>query len=136
MKIIIEKFLPIIEKIVDFFMSFNKTYEGEWKAKSRLNKFEESSGDLRFSIRLIFPNAEHETTLIPTFVLYDGKYIENLYILKLQNHIFRNSSNTYFSFDNETNHLNASFNSFLVYRSLYDKTENVSTKLYFIKYRM
>ena len=110
-------------------MDFNQTYEGEWNAKSKLNKFEESSGDLRFTMRLLFPNSEHDSMLIPTFVIYDGKYIENLYILKLQNHIFRNATNYYFNFDNATNHLNASFNSFLVYRSLYDKTENFSIGL-------
>lgn len=114
-------------------MGFNQTYEGTWSSKNKINKFEESSGDLRFSIRLIFPNTEHETMLIPTFVVYDGKYIENLYILKLQNHIFRNSTNTYFNFENGNNHLNASFNSFLVYRSLYDKTQNFS-RIFFLNF--
>ena len=135
----INLFLLIIiictEKIVDFLMGFNKTYEGTWNAKSRFNKFEESSGDMRFSLRLIFPNAEHETILIPTFVIYDGKYIENLYIMKLQNHIFRKSTNAFFNIDMENKSLNASFNSFIVYRSLYDKTENLSMKL-LIKYRV
>jgi len=107
-------------------MGFNQTYEGEWNSKSKLNKFEESNGDMRFSFRLIFPNTEHETMLIPSFVLYDAKYIENLYILKLQNHIFRNSTNTFFKFDMENKYLNASFNSLFIYRSLFDKTENFS----------
>ena len=107
-------------------MGFNETFEGQWSAKSELYKFEESSGDLRFNLRLLFPNSEHETMLIPTFVVYDGKYIENLYIMKLQNHIFRNSTNNFFDLDIESKKLNASFNSFIVYRSLYDKTENYS----------
>lgn len=114
-------------------MNFNQTFEGKWNSKDKLNKFEESNGDLRFNIKLIFPNTEHETMLIPSFVIYDGKYIENLFILKLHNHIFRNSTNTYFDLDTENNYLNASFNSFLIYRSLYDKTENFSKYLSFNK---
>jgi len=107
-------------------LAFNQTFEGQWASSSKLNKFEESNGDLRFSLKLIFPNSEYETMLIPSFIIYDGKYIENLYILKLQNHIFRNSSSTYFNIDKEEKKLNGSFNSFVVYRSLFDRTENYS----------
>ncbi len=77
-------------------MSINQTYEGEWNSLDKLNKFEESNGDIRFNLKLIFPNSEQETMLIPSFLIYDGKYIENLYFLKLQNHILKNSANTFF----------------------------------------
>lgn len=113
---------------MDFFLGFNNTYEGEWSSNIKPNKFEDSNGDIRFNIRLIFPNAVQETMLIPSIVFYDGKYIENLYILKLQNYIFRNTTSNFFYLDMNKNYMNVSFTSLIVYRSLYDKTENQSNE--------
>ena len=111
----------------------NLTYEGEWNSKSKLNKFEELTGNLKFSQRLLNQNLDHDSLLILTFFIYDGKYIENYYTLKMQNHLFSNKTNTYFNIDLEKNQMNASFSSILLYRSLYDKSETFSKKFNLIK---
>lgn len=114
----------------------NEINEGDWKTNSTVDFFDNKFGKIKFDIQ-INPFTELNNSLIfPTFLIFDDKYIENTYILKMHHlAIDYVDRKTFYIFDFKKNILTTTtFDTVLYFRQLFDKTEFYSTKNLFYLY--
>lgn len=111
---------------MEFFDKIKSTFEGEWRSSLNVNNFEEKNGTMLFNMHILSYQNENDTMLMQTFVINDGKYMDNSYILIMHNGIFEEKNINYFSLDMDKKQMLGSFNTTINFRKLYDKTENYS----------
>ena len=108
----------------------NDINEGEWRTNSTVDFFDNKFGKIKFDIQINPFTVFNNCLIFPTIIIFDDKYIENTYILKMH-HLaidYVDRKNLYI-FDFEKNLLTTTtFDTVIYFRQLFDNTEFYSIK--------